>query len=255
MNNTSPFSLQNEYAIVTGGGTGLGFSIAKCLAAQGAKIAIVGRRKDVLEKAAAEIAPGTLALSADVTVGADRERIVKEATAAWGKAPTILVNNAGIHLKKLAESVTDEEFATVLQTHLHAAFGLSRLVAPSMRANKHGSILMIASMASYMGIPSVVGYTCGKSGVVGLTRSLASEWSGDGVRINAIAPGWIFSDMTAKALDADPARKAKVLGRTMMGRMGQPEEIGWTAAFLCSPGAGFITGAVLPVDGGASVGF
>ncbi len=253
--NPHPFSLQNELAIVTGGGTGLGLGISKSLAAQGARVVITGRRAEVLEAAAKEIGPGTLAVQADVTVAADRVRLLETVRTTCGRQAGILVNNAGVHLKKPAESVTDEEFASVVQTHLHASFALSRDISGEMRAQKHGVILMIASMASYMGLPSVVGYTCGKSGVVGLTRSLASEWSKDGVRVNAIAPGWIFSDMSSKALDADPARKAKVLGRIMTGKMGEPQDIGWTAAFLCSPAAQYITAAVIPVDGGASVGF
>lgn len=253
--NTSPFSLSNEIAIVTGGGTGLGLGISKCLAAQGARVVITGRRADVLAEAAKEIGPDTLAVQADVTVAADRARLLETVRTTCGRQAGILVNNAGVHLKKPADQVTDEEFASVVQTHLHASFALSRDISGEMRANQHGVIVMIASMASYLGIQSVVGYTCGKSGVVGLTRSLASEWSKDGVRVNAIAPGWIFSDMTAKALDADPARKAKVMGRIMTGKMGEPQDIGWTAAFLCAPAAKYITGAVIPVDGGGSVGF
>lgn len=110
-------------------------------------------------------------------------------------------------------------------------------------------------MASFMGIPLIVAYSAAKSAYVGIVRSLASEWGAHGVRVNAIAPGWIASDMLDKALSGDPARKAKILGRTPLARFGEPDDIGWAAVYLCSPAAKFVTGVVLPVDGGAAQGF
>ena len=119
----------------------------------------------------------------------------------------------------------------------------------------HGSILFTASMASLMGIPLVVAYSAAKAAHLGMVRALAAEVSGRGVRVNAIAPGWIDSAMSRQALDNDPARKAKIIGRTPMGTLGDPEDVGWAAVYLCSPAAKFVTGTVLPVDGGASIGF
>ena len=110
-------------------------------------------------------------------------------------------------------------------------------------------------MASFMGIPLIVAYSAAKSAYVGIVRSLASEWGAHGVRVNAIAPGWIASDMLDKALSGDPARKAKILGRTPLARFGEPDDIGWAAVYLCSPASKFVTGVVLPVDGGAAQGF
>src|SRR5215475_11537014 len=113
----------------------------------------------------------------------------------------------------------------------------------------------MASMASLMGVPLVLAYSAAKSAHLGLVRGLSAEVSQHGVRVNAIAPGWIESDMLRKAMDGDPARKAKVLSRTSMGRFGVPDDIGWAAVYLCSAAAQFVTGVVLPVDGGASSGF
>ena len=135
------------------------------------------------------------------------------------------------------------------------AFSLTRAVLPQMIQRKHGSILFTASMASLFGIPLVVAYSAAKSAYVGMMRSLATEVSPHGVRVNAIAPGWIESDMMLNALNGDSKRSNKILGRTPMNRFGTPKDIGLAATYLCSPAARFITGVLLPVDGGASIGF
>ena len=124
-----------------------------------------------------------------------------------------------------------------------------------MIARGSGSILFLASMASLFGIPQVVAYSAAKSAYVGMVRALATELSPHGVRVNAIAPGWIETEMTRKAMDGDPERKRKILSRTPMGRFGTAEDVGMAAVYLSSPAARFVTGVVLPVDGGASIGF
>jgi gluconate 5-dehydrogenase len=168
---------------------------------------------------------------------------------------SILVNNAGIHLKKTAIDTTPAEFNSVLQTRVVAAFSLTRAVLPQMVKQKHGNILFIGSMASLFGIPLVVAYSAAKSAYLGMVRTLATEVSPHGVRVNAIAPGWIESDMMVKALAGDPERSQKILDRTPMNCFGRAEDIGLAATYLCSPAARFVTGVVLPVDGGASIGF
>ena len=168
---------------------------------------------------------------------------------------SILINNAGNHLKKPSEQVRTEEFKAILDVHILGAHELTVAVGKRMISRKHGSILFIASMASLFGIPNVVAYSAAKAGYLGITRALASEWGSKGVRVNAIAPGWIESDMMRKAIDMDPQRQEKILSRTPLGVFGLPEDIGWAAAFLCSPAARFITGVCLPVDGGAAIGF
>jgi gluconate 5-dehydrogenase len=181
-------------------------------------------------------------------------RLAREVTERFGAA-SILINNAGIHLKKPAIDTTEDEFLHVLQTHVLGAHALSRAVAPAMMRRGAGSILFIASMAALIGIPQVVAYSAAKSAYVGMVRALATELSPQGVRVNAIAPGWIETDMSRQAMNGDPERRKKILSRTPLARFGDPDDIGQAAVYLCSPAAKFITGVVLPVDGGVSIGF
>ena len=256
MNQTkSPFDLTGETALITGGGTGLGLGMAKCLAAAGAKVVLVGRREPELKQAAAEIGSAASFVSHDITQLSRAAELVAACENASGSPISILINNAGIHLKKPAVETTPEEFQSVLTTHVCAAQALMRAVLPGMLARGHGNILFTASMASFMGLPLIIAYSAAKSAYLGMVRSLAAEVSAKGVRVNGIAPGWIESAMLRKALAGDEARTNKILSRTPLGRFGEPDDIGNAAVFLCSPAAKFITGVVLPVDGGASIGF
>ena len=215
---------------------------------------MVGRREETLRQAVAAVGPGAEYIVHDVTELADSPALVAEVSQRFGPI-TILVNNAGIHLKKPALETTEEEFLKVLTTHVLGAHAMSRAVAPGMIERRAGSILFIASMASLFGIPQVVAYSAAKSAYLGMVRALATELSPHGVRVNAIAPGWIDTEMTRKALSGDPARKEKILSRTPMGRFGDVDDVGMAAVYLSSPAAKFITGVVLPVDGGVSIGF
>ena len=132
---------------------------------------------------------------------------------------------------------------------------MTQAVVPYMKAAGGGSIIFIASMSSLIGLPLIVGYSAAKAAYLGMVRSLASELGPSNVRVNAIAPGWIETPMLEQALSGDPERKQKILSRTPQQRFGKPEDIGWCAAYLCSPAASFVNGVVLPVDGGASIGF
>ncbi len=248
------FNLTGQAALITGGGSGLGLGMAKCLVTSGAKVILVGRRKEELTKAAESLGQNAFALVGDVTKLETIPALVEQAEKLVGPV-SILVNNAGIHLKKDAVETSDAEFALVMQTHVFGAFALTREVARGMIERKSGSIIFTASMASLFGINKVVAYAAAKSAYVGLVRTLAVEFGASGVRVNAIAPGWIHSEMSAKALDGDPARKAKILGRTPLNRLGDADDIGWSAVYLSSPAAKFVTGVVLPVDGGVSIGF
>jgi gluconate 5-dehydrogenase len=250
----SAFDLSGQTALITGGGTGLGFGMAKCFVAAGARVVLVGRRKAELDKACNALGANAFALQGDVTKLAAVATLVDGAEKLAGPI-SILVNNAGVHLKKSALETSDAEFEKVIQTHVFGAFALTREVGRRMVARKKGSILFTASMTSLMGIPLVVAYSAAKSAYVGMVRTLSSELGSNGVRVNAIAPGWIQSDMLDQALAGDPPRKAKILGRTPLNRFGEPEDIGWAAVYLCSPAAKFVTGVVLPVDGGAAEGF
>lgn len=248
------FSLEGEIALITGGGSGLGFGIAECFVASGARVVLVGRREDVLKRAAKKLGKSASFEVHDITLVDEAQSLVQKVSQNVGPI-SVLVNNAGIHLKKTAVDTTPAEFSSVLQTHVVAAFSLTRAVLPQMLKSKHGNILFTASMASLFGIPLVIAYSAAKSAYWGMVRSLATEVSAQGVRVNAIAPGWIESDMMLNALNGDPERSKKILGRTPMKCFGVPRDIGLAATYLCSPAARFVTGVFLPVDGGASIGF
>jgi len=249
-----PFSLVGEVAVITGGGSGLGLGMAHCFVASGARVVLVGRREELLQQGVNELGAAATYEVHDVTQHDQAEALVERVTRRVGPV-SILVNNAGIHLKKAATATMPEEFNAVLQTHVVAAFSLSRAVLPGMLERKHGNILFTASMTALFGMPLVVAYSAAKAAYLGMVHALAAEVSKDGIRVNAIAPGWIESPMLHKALSGDPERSRKIISRTPMQAFGAVEDIGWAAVYLCSPGAKFVTGVVLPVDGGASIGF
>ncbi|MBC2605927.1 SDR family NAD(P)-dependent oxidoreductase [Pelagicoccus albus] len=248
------FDLTGQRALITGGGTGLGLGMAKCLVACGAEVVLVGRRENALQEAVEGIGERASYRVCDVTELERIPALVEGVETEIGPVDT-LINNAGVHLKKDASEISDTAFQNVMQTHVNAGFALSREFGKRMMERGTGNIIFTASMASLFGIPLVAAYSAAKTAHLGLVRALAADFSPRGVRINAIAPGWIHSEMMHKALDADPKRKEKILTRTPLGVFGDPEDIGWAAAYLASPAAKFITGVCLPVDGGASVGF
>lgn len=251
----NPFSLENEVALITGGGTGLGLAMATQMARAGARVVITGRREQPLRDAVASIGKNASYVIHDVADIKQANGLIEQATAKADAEPTILVNNAGHNIKKPAVDTTEDELIAMLNTHVTGAFALTRAIAPKMIAKKHGSILFIASAASLFGIPQVLAYSAAKTAMLGMVRVMAVEMSQHGVRVNAIAPGWIDSAMLRKAFDGDPARANRVLQRTPMNRLGEPDDIGYAAVYLCSPAAKYVTGIVMPVDGGVGIGF
>lgn len=244
-----------KIAIVTGGGSGIGLAIAEKFTGAGIRTIIVGRDEQKLRQAKETL--GGLCEVAQCDVGdlPSIPPLVKGIAEKWDRVD-VLVNNAGINQKKDFTEVSDEEFQRVVQTNLSAVFSLSREVVKSMLAKGiKGSIINISSMAAQYGLPRVIAYSATKTAVEGLTRAMSTELSPKGIRTNCIAPGFIVTDMTDKALNSDPERKAKALNRTPIGYMGEPGDIGEAALFLASDAAKYITGVVLRVDGGNSVGF
>ncbi len=248
------FSLKGKTALITGGGSGIGFDIAKCMVAAGAQVVITGRRESALQEAVAKLGERAQFVVNDVAELDTLDQLVEQIETNYGPID-ILVNNAGINMKKPALEVSDEDFNRIMHTNLHAVFALTRACARRMVARKSGSVIMISSMAAYYGLDRVVAYAASKSGVEGMVRVLASEFSKFNVRVNAIAPGFIETNMMQTAMRSDPDRMNKALGRTPIGYFGKPEDIGWAAVFLASDAAGYITGVSLPVDGGNSIGF
>lgn len=250
----SVFSLAGRVALITGGGSGIGLEIARCMVQAGATVIITGRRESVLQESVAGLGEGANYLVNDVCDLATLDDLVEQIEITYGPLD-ILVNNAGINMKKPALEVTDEDFSRIIHTNLNAVFALTRAAAKRMVARRSGTILMISSMAAYYGIDRVVAYAASKSAVEGMVKVLASEFSAQGVRVNAIAPGFIETEMSRTAMNSDPDRRDRAMRRTPMGKFGQPADIGHAAVFLASDGARYITGASLPVDGGNSIGF
>lgn len=253
------FSLAGKLTLITGGGSGIGFDIARCMVEAGATVIITGRREQPLQDAVATLTAGRSTSSAHYVVNDVTERslldgLVDNIERQYGPID-ILVNNAGINMKKPALEVTDEDFDRIVHTNLNAVFSLTRACAGRMIERGSGSIIMISSMAAYYGIDRVAAYAASKAGVEGMVKVLASEFSGKGVRVNAIAPGFIETAMSKTAMGGDPDRFARAMRRTPMGKFGLPEDIGWAAVYLASEAAKYVTGVSLPVDGGNSIGF
>ena len=253
-NQAHSFSLEGQLGLITGGGTGLGLGIAHAFVAQGARVVITGRREEVLQRATADLGAAASYRVHDVTDHAAAAPLIASIEEEHGPLTT-LVNNAGNQIHSPAEDFSEEDLQQILDVHVVGAFSLSRHAARRMMERSLGSITFIASMASLFGIPNVSAYSAAKTAHLGLIRTLSAEWAHRGVRINAIAPGWILTEMSRNAFEKNPARKTKVLGRTPLQQLGEPADIGWTAAYLASPAAQFITGVCIPVDGGASIGF
>lgn len=243
-----------KVAIITGGGSGLGLAIAQKFVESGITTIIVGRNVEKLNNAKELLGELCFTKPLDINDLKTIPAFVSSVLEQFGQID-ILVNNAGVNLKKEFTEVTDEDFQNILTTNVTAVFALSREVVKHMLTRKIGCIINISSMAAQYGLPKVIAYTASKTAIDGMTRAMAVELSPNGIRVNAIAPGFIYSAMTEKALNSDPERKAKVFGRTPMGHMGQPEDIGNAALYLASDAAKYVTGVILPVDGGNSIGF
>jgi len=245
---------QNKIAIVTGGGSGIGLAITEKFISSGIITIIVGRDQQKLNAAKEKFGKLCVPMSCDLSDLNAIPKLVEDIFNEYGRID-ILVNNAGINMKKEFIEVTDEEFQRIIQTNVTAVFSLSREVVKKMLQQGSGNIINISSMASQYGLPKVIAYSASKSAIEGMTRAMAVELSPKGIRVNCIAPGFIATDMSAKALNGDLERKQKVMSRTPMGYMGDPADIANAALYLANGEAKYITGVVLPVDGGNSIGF
>lgn len=245
----TPFDLTGRTAVVTGARRGIGYAMAEALATAGADIigasssqeadgGAIGRRVRELGRT----------FEGHAVDFRDREAVSEFADAVAPRAD-ILINNAGTIRRAPAAEHPLEEWDEVIDVNLNSQFVLSQRVGKSMLERGHGRIVFTASLLSFQGGINVPGYTAAKSGIAGLTKALSNEWSGKGVTVNAIAPGYIATDNT-EALRGDPERSQDILVRIPAGRWGQAEDLGGAAVFLASDAAAYVTGVVLPVDGG-----
>jgi NAD(P)-dependent dehydrogenase (short-subunit alcohol dehydrogenase family) len=248
------FSLNSKLALITGGGSGIGLAIAQCMVSAGAKVVLLGRNEQNLKAACETLGKNSSYAVSDITNLPHVPAMVQDIETKYGDID-ILVNNAGINQKKPAFEITDEEFDNVLNTNLNAVFTLTREVGKKMALRKKGNIIMISSMAAYYGLDRVPAYTASKHAVEGLVKTLAVEWGKYNIRVNAVAPGFIETNMMQTAMKSDPDRMNKALSRTSLGYFGQPKHIGNAVVFLASEAAEYITGVSLRVDGGNAIGF
>lgn len=244
------FSLASKTALVTGGGTGIGFAIAEALHGAGASVVLAGRREAPLADSCARLGSRAAFVRADLADRASLAQFARESAQAFG-APDIVVHAAGLNARKPAAGIGDADWDAQIETMLAAPFFLSRYLVPAMAARGWGKIVTIASLQSSRAFPDSIPYGAAKGGIAQMTRAMAEAWSRDGIGVNAIAPGFFPTDLTAP-LFADPARAAGLAQRTAIGRLGEARDLYGAAIFLASPASDYITGQILYVDGGFS---
>lgn len=250
----SAYGLSGQTALVTGGGSGIGLAIARCLNEAGARVILAGRREQILRNACQTIGGDTAYHVLDLS------DVPGVTTAADALVEThgpvdILVNNAGNTIKKPFIESNISDFDAVFDVHVRGALELTRRLVRDQIACGNGSVIFTSSMTAYIGQPNVSGYSVAKTALNGVIRALAAEMSSQGVRVNGVAPGWIDTDLYREATTGDLPRQHKILSRIPMNKLGKPEDIGWACAFLASQAARYITGQVILVDGGAADGF
>lgn len=249
------FSVADQVVLVSGGSRGIGRALAAGFACRGAKVIIAGRQRETLEQTAKEISTDACLVEfavCDVSQPDAVQQMVAQVLERTGRIDTLL-NVAGVNIRKRAETFTVEEFDFVLDINLRGAFVAAQTVGRHMLERGSGTIINIGSLNTYAPLRGVIPYAMSKAGLDMMTRGLAMEWGRNGVRVNAIAPGFILTDLTQK-LWSDPTMQAWGRANTPMERLGQPDDLVGTAIFLASAASAFMTGQVLYVDGGFSAG-
>ncbi|OEL24124.1 Tropinone reductase-like protein [Dichanthelium oligosanthes] len=246
------WSLAGATALVTGGSKGIGRAIVEELARLGATVHTCARDEAVLSRCLQDWEASSLTVTVstcDVSVRGDREALVGRVRSMFGGELNILVNNAGRSFLKPALEVTAEEYSRVMATNLESCFHLSQLGHPLLKASGRGSVVNISSIASVLGYSDISIYSASKGAMNQVTRSLASEWASDGIRVNCVAPGLIKTPLLDDFITGNEFLQ-KELPRIPMRRVGEPQEIAAAVAFLCLPAASYITGQVICADGG-----
>ncbi len=242
------FDLTGHVACVTGASSGLGRRAAMTLAAAGAYVVCVARRHDALDDLKAEVGVGIEVIAADVADRSNLEKLCAEIAAPFG-SPDILIHAAGVNTRQSADDVTPEGWDQTLALNLTAPFFLSQAFVPAMKAKHWGRIVNFASLQTTRAFPGGIAYGASKGGIAQLTRAMAEAWSGHGVMVNAIGPGFFPTELTQAVFD-DSERAARNAAQTCVARNGELRDIDGPLLFLCSDASGYVTGQVLMVDGG-----
>ncbi len=248
-------SLKGRVAVVTGGNGGIGLGMARGLAQAGASIVVSGRNAEKSKRAVAELGKlgaQAVAIEADVADEAAVNALIRGAVDRLGRVD-VLINNAGMNIRKPVQELTLAEWRQVLDTNLTSAFLASRAVYPIMKKNGGGKIINIGSMMSIFGASFAPAYAASKGGIVQLTRAMASAWARDNIQVNAVLPGWIDTELTTNARREVKGLHERVLARTPADRWGVPDDLSGIAVFLGGPASDFVTGTAIPVDGGYSI--
>jgi 2-dehydro-3-deoxy-D-gluconate 5-dehydrogenase len=249
------FDLKGRVAVVTGGNGGIGLGMAKGLGSAGARVAIAARNAEKSRAAVetlARLGAEAIAVQVDVADEASVEAAIASVVDRLGRLD-VLVNNAGINVRKQPQDYTLAEWRSVIDTNLTSAFLCSRAVYPLMKAAGGGKIINIGSMMSIFGTAFVAAYSASKGGIVQLTKSLAAAWARDNIQVNAVLPGWIDTELTRNARRQIPGLNDSVLRRTPAGRWGEMDDMAGIAVFLAAPASDFVTGTAIPVDGGFAI--
>jgi NAD(P)-dependent dehydrogenase (short-subunit alcohol dehydrogenase family) len=244
--------LKNKIAIVTGAGSGIGRACALALVHEGARVALVGRRKDRIEDVVREAGGSTIAIAADVSKREEIKRVLEQTLAAFGGI-NVLVNNAGILHPGTAEQITEAQWDETFNINVRGLWLFSRAVLPHLRQAGGGSIINVASVLGINGTRNRAAYAASKGAVVLLTKCMAVDHGHENIRVNAICPSFVETDLTAavlrKAPDSDAIRRERISVHPI-GRLGQPEDLAGLAVYLASDESSWATGAAFPVDGG-----
>jgi 2-deoxy-D-gluconate 3-dehydrogenase len=244
------FRLDGRTALVTGAGSGIGRAIALALGSAGADMVLLSERENLDETRDALVAAGAPSVQCVLCDLRDAAALPGTIAPLLERTPVdVLVNNAGIIRRAPAVTFGEDDWDEVLQVNLNAAFRLSQLVAEPMIRRGRGKIINMASLLSFQGGLHVASYAASKHAVAGITKALANEWAAHGIQVNALAPGYIETEVTA-ALRSDPARRDAILERIPAGRWGSPDDVAGAALFLASSAADYVNGHVLVVDGG-----
>lgn len=249
------FDLSGKTAIVTGGNGGIGLAMAKGMAEAGASIVVAGRNAAKNAEAVSTLRNLDVSAEAyeiDVTDERACSKMMAFAAETFGGL-NILVNNAGTNIRKSPQSLTLDEWRTVIDTNLTSAFVCSQAAYPQFIEAGGGKIINIGSMYSLFGAPMVVAYSASKGGIVQMTKSMAAAWAKDNIQVNAVLPGWIDTDLTRQARIDLPELNDKVLSRTPAARWGEPDDHKGVAVLLASAASDFISGASIPVDGAFAI--